>query len=105
MRELTNAEVTRLMQEPELIWAPNGATFVYRIITNQDAKSLDEIFDTAAFIRHELRGPGEEPHLWLFSADYTLLDDPDHHELNPSWPLLATIALSGYNWLREEWPI
>jgi hypothetical protein len=105
MKELTLAEVTRLMEEPELIWAPNGTTFVYRIIANQNAQTLNAIFDSAAFIRHELRGPGEEPHLWVFSADMTLLDDPDHENLNPSWALMATVALNGYRWLWDEWPI
>jgi len=92
------------LREPELIWAPNGTTFVYSVVTNENANTIEAIFDTASFIRHELRGPGVEPHLWVFSADLTLLDDPDHDELNPSWPLLATVALTGYNWLRDEWP-
>ena len=104
MKELTTAEAMQLMEEPELIWAPNGTTFVYRIITNEDAKTLDAIL-TGRVYTSELRGPGEEPHLWVFSADMTLLDDPDHENLNPAWALIATVALNGYRWLRDEWPI
>lgn len=103
MAEINSREALELLRKSRRIWAPNGWTFDYKVIDNPDAKTVGDLFGPG-FLRHELRGPNDEKHLWIFDGQYQLLSDPSHDDVPSSWQALARIALMAYTELCEESP-
>lgn len=92
-----------MLRKRQTVWAPNGWTFQYTIVDNPGAKNLDNLFGPG-FIRHELRGPNEEDHLWIFDGSFELIPDPSHDDVPRFWKILSEIAISAYTSLSAESP-
>jgi hypothetical protein len=103
MADLNSREALELLRRSKKIWAPNGWTFDYKVVDNPDAKTAEEIF-SPGFLWHELRGPNEETHLWIFDGQFQLIADPSYEDLPRSWPIVARIALLAYTEFCEESP-
>jgi hypothetical protein len=77
MPEITPGEVVEALRKPVTIYPPDGVTFACRVIDNDDAKSVKDVF-RSDFIIYELLGPGDNRHLWLYTHELELLPDPGH---------------------------
>jgi hypothetical protein len=69
-----------------------------------DVKVPNDIL-SPGFLRHELRGPNAEVHLWMFDDEYQLISDPSHDDLPRSWPIIAGITLGALETLGQQSPI
>lgn len=104
MPELTPDEVKQLMEQPQKVWAPDGTTFMIRCVLNDDARSVDQLFDMALQVQYEVRGPDGGDHLWLATWDGTLVPDPGHDDLPRAWTVKAELALDGWIGLINQLP-
>lgn len=101
MPEMTPGEAVEALHKPVTIYSPDGATFVCRVVDNDDAKSVKDLF-RSDFLIYELTGPGESRHLWLYNHELELLPDPGHADIPRRWTLMAQIALSGWLQLMQD---
>jgi hypothetical protein len=98
------AEAMRELQDSRTIWAHEGTKFVLRISVNEEASVDRALSGDPSFITYELTGPDDQPYVWLFSMKHELLPDPSHADLDRSWPVLAELALGGYEAWSEAQP-
>jgi hypothetical protein len=101
MGNMSVEDVDQALQNPRLIFAPDGASFILRVKLNDDARSVDQLF-RHDFLRYELIGPDNQFHIWIFNHLLELVPDPDHEDVPRQWTLKAEIALSGWLELTEE---